>query len=78
MNPEVRLRAGHQHWPFWPIMARFVDYYSLFWGPRVSPTIDEHQVRLRLGHQHSQFWLILARFMDYYSLFWGPGCGFHG
>ena len=53
-------------------MARFVDYYSLFWGPGVSPTIDEPQVRLHVGHQHSQFWLILARLEDYYSLFWGP------
>ena len=50
-----------------------MDYYSLFWGPGVSPTIDEPQVRLHVGHQHSRFWPILARFMDYYSLFWGPG-----
>ena len=32
-NPVVRLRVGHQHWQFWPILARFMDYYSLFWGP---------------------------------------------
>src|SRR4051812_49988944 len=25
-NPEVRLRVGHQHSQFWPIMARFMDY----------------------------------------------------
>ena len=68
----MHLRVGHQHSQFWPILARFVDYYSLFWGPGVSPTIDEPQVRLHVGHQHSQFWLILARLEDYYSLFWGP------
>ena len=39
----MRLRAGHQHWQFWPILARFVDYYSLFWGPGVISTIDEPQ-----------------------------------
>ena len=50
-----------------------MDYYSLFWGPRVISTINKSWVRLRVGHQHSQFWPILARFMDYYSLFWGPG-----
>ena len=50
-----------------------MDYYSLFWGPRVISTINEPWVRLRVGHQHWQFWPILARFMDYYSLFWGPG-----
>ena len=43
MNPKVRLRVGHQHSQFWPILARFVDYYSLFWGPGVISTIDEPQ-----------------------------------
>ena len=38
---KVRLRAGHQHSQFWLILARFVDYYSLLWGPRVISTIDE-------------------------------------
>ena len=52
-----------------PILARFVDYYSLFCGPGVISTINEPWVRLRVGDQHSQFWPILARFLDYYSLF---------
>ena len=34
-NPGVRLRVGHQHSQFWPILTRFVDYYSPFWGPKV-------------------------------------------
>ena len=68
----MRLRVSHQHSQFWPILARFMDYYSLFWVPGVISTIDEPKVRLRVGHQHSQFWPILARFMDYYSPFWGP------
>ena len=53
-------------------MARFVDYYSLFWGPRVISTIKETWVRLRVGHQHWLFWPILARFVNYYSPFWDP------
>ena len=68
----MRLRVGHQHWQFWPILAHFLDYYSLFWGPGVLSTINEPWVRLRVGHQHSQFWPILTRFMDYYSPFWDP------
>ena len=68
----MRLRVGHQHSQFWPILARFLDYYSLFWGPGVISTIYEPRVRLRVGHQHSRFLSILTRFMDYYSLFWGP------
>ena len=55
------------------ILARFMDYYSLFWGPRVISTINEFWVRFRFGHQHSRFWPILTRFVDYYSPFCGPG-----
>ena len=35
------MRVGHQHSQIWPILARFVDYYSLFWGPGVISTINE-------------------------------------
>ena len=43
MNLGVHLCVGHQHSQFWLILARFVDYYSLFWGPEVVSTIDEPQ-----------------------------------
>ena len=62
----MRLRFGHQHLHFCPILAFFVYYYSLFWGPGVISTINEPLLHLRVGHQHSQFWPILARFLDYY------------
>ena len=39
----MRLRAGHQHLQFWPILARFVDNYSLFWVPGLISMIDEPQ-----------------------------------
>ena len=42
----MHLRVGHQHTQFWPILARFVDYYSLFRGPGVISTIDEPRVAL--------------------------------
>ena len=38
----MRLRVVHKHTPFWPILPRFVDYYSLFWGPGVISTINKH------------------------------------
>ena len=41
--PGVRLRVGHQPSQFWPILARFVDYYSLFWGLGVISTTNEHR-----------------------------------
>ena len=40
-EPWVRLRVGHQHRQFWPILARFMDYYSLFCGPGVISMINE-------------------------------------
>ena len=36
----MRLRVGHQHSQFWRILAHFLDYYSLFWGPGVISMID--------------------------------------
>ena len=68
----MRLRFGHQHLHFCQILAFFVYYYSLFWGPAVISTINEPWVRLRFGHQHSRFLSILTRFMDFYSPFWRP------
>ena len=62
----MRLLVGHQHSHFWPILARFVDYYSLFWGPGVISTIDEPWGAFAC--QSSTLSLILARFMDYYSV----------
>ena len=41
--PRVRLPVGHEHSQFWPILARFMDYYSLFWGLGVISMIDEPQ-----------------------------------
>ena len=37
----MRLRLGHQQWQFWPILARFMDYDSLFLGPGVISTINK-------------------------------------
>ena len=70
MNPGVRLRVGHQHSQFWLILARFMDYYSPFWGPKVISMMSNSKVRLRVGHQQSLFGPFLAHFLDYYSI-WG-------
>ena len=37
------LRVGHQHSLFWPILARFMDYYSSFWGPKAISMVVEFQ-----------------------------------
>ena len=42
-EPRGAFRDGHQHSQFLPILTRFVDYDSPFWGPRVISTINEHR-----------------------------------
>ena len=43
LEPKVRLRVGHQHSQFRPILARFLDYYSLFWVPKAISIVVEPQ-----------------------------------
>ena len=39
------VRVGHQQSQFWPILARFMDYYSPFWGPKaISMVVEPHVV----------------------------------
>ena len=44
MIPGVRLRVRRQHSQFWPILTRFVDYYSPFCGPEAISIVVEPQV----------------------------------
>ena len=69
----MRLHVGHQHSQFWPILARFKDYYSPFWGLKAISMVVKPQGVLMCWSSRLAVWPILARFMDYYSLFWGPG-----
>ena len=39
----MRLRLCHQHSQFWPILTRFVDYYSSFRGPEEISIVVEPQ-----------------------------------
>ena len=49
-KPKVCLRVGHQHSQFWPILARFMGYYSLIWGFGAILWLLNPNVRLRVGH----------------------------
>ena len=73
MNPKVRLRVGHPHWQFWPILARFMDYYSQFWGPEAISIVVEPQGTLMCRSSTLTVLADSGPFLDYYSLFWGPG-----
>ena len=39
----MHLRVGHRHSQFLSILTRFVDYYSLVWGPEVISMLVEKQ-----------------------------------
>ena len=39
----MRLRARRQPSQFWPILTRFVDYYSQFRGPEMISIVVEPQ-----------------------------------
>ena len=68
----VRLRVGHEHSQSWPTLARFMYYYSLFWGPVVISTIDKPRAVFKCRSSTIAFLSILTRFVDYYLPFWGP------
>src|SRR6187401_3019523 len=44
--PGVRLCVHRQHSQFWPILTRFVDYYSPFCGPEAISIVVEPQVEV--------------------------------
>ena len=70
--PGVRLRVRRQHSKFWPILTRFVDYYSSFWCTEAISIVVEPRGALTC---RSSTLAVLANsglFMAYYSLFWGP------
>ena len=66
------LSVDHQHSKFWPILTRFVDYYSQFWGPEAISILVEPQGALTC---QSSTLVVLADsgpFVDYYSPYRGP------
>ena len=69
----MRLRVGHQQSQFWPIQARYVDCYSLFWGPGVISTIDEPRGAVTCRSTTVAVLADSGPFRGQNSLFWGPG-----
>ena len=41
LSPGVHLRVSHQQSQYWLILTHFMDYYSMFRGPRAISTIDD-------------------------------------
>ena len=59
----MRLRVGHQHWQFLPILARLMDYYSPFWGPEAISTVIEPQGALTCRSSTIAVWADSAPFL---------------
>ena len=63
MNPVVRLRVGLLHSQFWPILTRFMDYYSLFLGPEEISKGVEPQGVLTCSSSRIAVWADFGPFL---------------
>ena len=59
----MRLRVGHEHSLFSPILARFVDYYSVIWGPKAISMVVEPHVVLTCGSSRLAVWADFGPFL---------------
>ena len=69
----MRLRVGHEHSQFWLIRARFVDYYSPFWGPKVISMVVEPHGAPSCRSSRSAFLADFGPFLALLLRFGGPG-----
>ena len=76
-EPSVHLHVGNQHSQFWPILARFVDYYSLFLGPEVISIVVEPQGTLTCRSSTLTVLADSGPFRGLLLTFLGPRSDFH-
>ena len=69
----MRLRVGQQHSLFWPILTRFVDYYSPFWGPKATSMVVEPHGALKCSSSTITVWVDSGPFVRVLLSFGGPG-----
>ena len=63
LNSKVCLRVGHQHSQLWPILDRFMDYYSSFWGPKAISMVVELQGALTCRSSRITVWADSGTFL---------------
>ena len=59
----MRLRVSHQQSEFGPILARFMDYYSMIWGPKAISMYVEPHVVLTCWSSRLAVWANFAPFL---------------
>ena len=69
----MRLLVDHQHSQFWLILARFEEYYSPFWGPKVISMVVEPHGALTCRSSTSAVWADFGPFLALLLSFGGPG-----
>ena len=67
------LHAGHQHWQFSLILARFMNYYSPFWGPKAMSMVLEPHGALMCRSSTIAVWADFGPFLALILSFGGPG-----
>ena len=77
MNPVVRLSVGLPHSQFWPILTRFMDYYSPFWGPEVISMLVEEQGALTCWSSTLTVLADSGPFRGLSLTIWGSRSDFH-
>ena len=69
----MRLLVDHQHSQFWLILARFEEYYSPFWGPKVISMVVEPHGALTCRSSTSAVLADFGLFLALLLSFGGPG-----
>ena len=60
----MSLCVGHQHSQIWPILARFKDYYSPFWGPKAISMLVKLQGALTCRSSKITVWADSGPFLE--------------
>ena len=71
-NHGLCLCVGHNHPLFWPILVRFVDYYSPFWGPKAISMVVELQGALKCRSSTIAVWADSGPFLGLLLSYGGP------
>ena len=76
MNRKVWLRVDHQQSPIWPILARFMSYYSQLWGPGAIFTIDAPRGAFTCRSSKLKVWANSGPFHRQLLTVWGSRSDF--
>ena len=74
----MRLRVSHQQSQFGPIVARFMDYYSVIWGPKAISMVVEPHVVLTCWSSRLVVWASSGPFLGLLVTVLWSRSDFHG